>query len=269
MTTAKSSNTGDQVGSCQQLVGQVAIVTGGASGIGRATVRALAREGATIAVVDRDGDGAAEVAEEAGQAGVDARPFAVDLAEAPAVLSLVESVLLQFGRIDLLVNSAGTSGGRHSSLDFTEDTFNEVFAVNVRAAFLLVREVGNHMVRRGGGGRIVSLSSSAAFRAQLSPAVYAASKAAICGLTRAAAADLGPYEINVNAVAPGMTKTPMTAGIGDDEAYNAIVSSGPLENLLHRPSEAEDVAAVILFLCLPASRQLTGQILHTSAGLVI
>jgi NAD(P)-dependent dehydrogenase (short-subunit alcohol dehydrogenase family) len=115
----------------------------------------------------------------------------------------------------------------------------------------------------------VNLSSSAAFRAQQSPALYASSKAAICGLTRAAAADLGPYEINVNAVAPGMTKTPMTAGIGDDEAYTAIVSSGPLENLLHRPSEAADVAAVILFLCLPASRQLTGQVLHTSAGLVI
>ena len=178
-------------------------------------------------------------------------------------------MLTQFGRIDLLVNSAGINGGRHSSLEFTEETFNEVFAINVKAAFLLVREVGNHMVQRGGGGRIVNLSSSAAFRAQQSPALYAASKAAICGLTRAAAADLGPYEVNVNAVAPGMTKTPMTAGVGDDEAYTAIVSSGPLENLLHRPSEAEDVAAVILFLCLPASRQLTGQVLHTSAGLVI
>ena len=167
------------------------------------------------------------------------------------------------------MNSAGINGGRHSSLEFTEESFNEVFAVNVKAPFLLVREVGNHMVQRGGGGRIVNLSSSAAFRAQLSPALYAASKAAICGLTRAAAADLGPYEVNVNAVAPGMTKTPMTAGVGDDEAYTAIVSSGPLENLLHRPSEAEDVAAVILFLCLPASRQLTGQVIHTSAGLVI
>ena len=268
MSTAESSSNGEQAQS-RQLVGQVAVVTGGASGIGRATVRALAREGASIAVVDRDGGGAAEVAEEARRAGVEAHPYVVDLAEASAVLSLVESVLLQFGRIDLLVNSAGTSGGRHSSLDFTEDTFNEVFAVNVRAAFLLVREVGTHMVQRGGGGRIVNLSSSAAFRAQLSPAVYAASKAAICGLTCAAAADLGPYDVNVNAVAPGMTKTPMTAGVGGDEAYDAIVRSGPLENLLHRASEAEDVAGVILFLCLPASRQMTGQILHTSAGLVI
>jgi NAD(P)-dependent dehydrogenase (short-subunit alcohol dehydrogenase family) len=269
MTTTQSSSASDQVRADRQLVGQVAVVTGGASGIGRATVRALAREGAKIAVVDRDGEGATEVAEEAGRAGAEALPFTVDLAEPPAVVTLVETILIQFGRIDLLVNSAGISGGRHSSLEFTEETFNEVFAINVRAACLLVREVGNHMVKRGGGGRIVNLSSSAAFRAQQSPALYAASKAAICGLTRAAAADLGPYEINVNAVAPGMTKTPMTAGIGGDEAYTAIVSSGPLENLLHRPSEAADVAAVILFLCLPASRQMTGQVLHTSAGLVI
>jgi NAD(P)-dependent dehydrogenase (short-subunit alcohol dehydrogenase family) len=269
MTTADPSSAGNEVPAVRQLVGQVAVVTGGASGIGRATVRALAREGAKIAVVDRDEDGAKAVAEEASRAGVEARAFAVDLAEPAAVVTLVETVLNQFGRIDLLVNSAGISGGRHSSLEFTEENFNEVFAINVKAAFLLVREVGNHMVQRGGGGRIVNLSSSAAFRARQSPAVYAASKAAICGLTRAVAADLGPYEINVNAVAPGMTKTPMTGGVGDDEAYTAIVSSGPLENLLHRPSEAEDVAAVIVFLCLPASRQLTGQVIHTSAGSVI
>jgi NAD(P)-dependent dehydrogenase (short-subunit alcohol dehydrogenase family) len=99
--------------------------------------------------------------------------------------------------------------------------------------------------------------------------VYAASKSGINGLTRSAAADLGPYDVNVNAVAPGMTKTPMTAGVGNDDVYEQIVSSGPLENLLHRPSEAEDVANVILFLCLPESRQVTGQVLHTSAGNVV
>ena len=269
MTTTESSSIGDQVRANRQLVGHVAVVTGGASGIGRATVMALAGEGAKIAIVDRDAVGATKVTTEAGLAGAEAHFFAVDLADSSAVTTLVKTILLQFGHIDLLVNAAGITGGFHSSLDFSEQTFNEVFAINVRAAFLLVREVGNHMVKRGGGGRIVNLSSSAGFRAQLSPAVYAASKAAICGLTRAAAADLGPYEINVNAVAPGVTKTPMTAEIGDDEAYTAIVSSGPLENLLHLPSDPEDVAAVILFLCLPGSRQLTGQVIHTSAGLVI
>jgi NAD(P)-dependent dehydrogenase (short-subunit alcohol dehydrogenase family) len=247
----------------------VAAVTGGGSGIGRATVHALARAGAQVAVIDRDAEGAEHVTQEAEAAGVEARAFVVDLADRSAIPGLVDDVLAAFGRIDVLVNSAGISAAPHNALDFSDDVFDAVMHINVRAPFMLTRAIGNHMVERGGGGRIVNLSSSAAFRATPSPAVYAASKAAINGLTRSAAADLGPYDVNVNAVAPGMTKTPMTAGLGDDDAYRAIVSSGPLENLLHRPSEAEDVANVILFLCLPESRQITGQVLHTSAGTVV
>jgi NAD(P)-dependent dehydrogenase (short-subunit alcohol dehydrogenase family) len=88
-------------------------------------------------------------------------------------------------------------------------------------------------------------------------------------LTRCAAAELGRYDINVNAVAPGITKTGMTRAFGDDAALQRIASSGPLENLFHRVSQPEDVAAAILFLCLPASRQITGQTIHTSAGAVV
>src|SRR5690606_14359572 len=113
-----------------------------------------------------------------------------------------------------------------------------------------------HMVERGGGGRIVSVSSSSAFRAQRVPVDYGTSKAAIGQLTRSAAADLGPHDVNVNAVAPGLTATPMTRGFGDAAALEAAVVEGPLENLLHRVSQPEDVAATILFLCLPASRQI-------------
>jgi NAD(P)-dependent dehydrogenase (short-subunit alcohol dehydrogenase family) len=268
-TVSSMTSAAAQVGTERPLAGQVAVVTGGASGIGQATVMALAQSGASVAVVDRAKESAVRSAEQATGLGAQASAFVVDLSEPPAIVAVVEEILAEFGRIDMLVNSAGISGAPHSSLEFSEETFDEVFAVNVKAAFLMVREVGNHMVQRGGGGRIVNLSSSAAFRAPLSPAIYAASKAAICGLTRAAAADLGRYDVNVNAVAPGMTKTPMTAGVGGEDAYQAIVSSGPLENLLHRPAEADEVAAVILFLCLPASRQLTGQVIHTSAGLVV
>lgn len=251
------------------LDGEVAVVTGGGSGIGRATVHALAGEGARVAVIDRDVEAAEQVTNEANETGGHAKSFVVDLAERHAIAPLVAAVLADFGHIDILVNSAGISAAPHSALDFSDEAYDAVMNINVRAPFLLTRAVGNHMIERGGGGRIVNLSSSAAFRATASPAVYAASKAAICGLTRAAAADLGPHDVNVNAVAPGMTKTPMTAGLGDDAAYQAIVSSGPLENLLHRASEADDVANVILFLCLPQSRQMTGQVLHTSAGTVV
>lgn len=252
-----------------RLDGCVAVVTGGASGIGRATVHALAGAGARAAVVDRDDKGAERVTEEVTNTGAEAHAFVADLSDRDAVDPLVERILGALGRIDILVNSAGISAAPHDSLDFSDDVYDAVMSINVRAPFLLTRAVGKHMVERGGGGRIVNLSSSAAFSAVAAPAVYAASKAAICGLTRASAADLGPYDINVNAVAPGLTRTPMTAGLGDDGAYQAIVSSGPLENLLHRVAEAEDVASAVLFLCLPDSRQITGQVIHTSAGEVL
>jgi NAD(P)-dependent dehydrogenase (short-subunit alcohol dehydrogenase family) len=251
------------------LDGKVALVTGGGSGIGRATVHALAGVGARIAVVDRDADGAERVAKEAEQAGTQAKSFVADLADRDSIAPLLEAVLAEFEGIDILVNAAGISAAPHNALDFSDEVYDAVMNINLRAPFLLIRAIGNHMVERGKGGRIVNVSSSAAFRAAPSPAVYAASKAGINGLTRAAAADLGLHDINVNSVAPGMTKTPMTAGIGGDEVYQQIVSGGPLENLLHRPSEAEDVANVILFLCLPESRQITGQVIHTSAGNVV
>ena len=100
-------------------------------------------------------------------------------------------------------------------------------------------------------------------------APYGAAKAGLAQLTRTAAADLGHHGINVNAVAPGVTKTPMTAGIGNDSALQSLVEEGPLANLLHRPSLPEDVADAILYLCLPGSRQITGQTIHTSAGAVV
>src|SRR5262245_40815394 len=252
-----------------RLSGQVAIVTGGASGIGRATVLALAGEGAQIAIVDRDGDGAHVVADETIARGGQAKAFVADLADPAAIESVVQAVLAELGRVDILVNSAGVHGAPHSAVDFSDDKFELVMAINLRAPFLLTRAIGQHMISRGGGGKIVNLSSSSAFRATYSPAIYAATKAGINGLTRAAAADLGPHDINVNAVAPGITDTPMNAGIGGPDMLAVAATSGPLANLLERHSEADDVASVIVFLCLPESRQITGQVIHTSAGLVV
>ena len=247
-----------------RLAGQVAMITGAASGIGRASAVALARDGARIALVDIDGEGLASVAKELGDV---ATPFQADLGSREGLPDLVRSILDTFGRIDVLINCAGITAAPHSTVEFTDDQLDAVFSINLRAPFILTREVGKHMIDRGGGGRIVNVSSSAAFRATFSPALYAASKAGINGLTRAAAADLGPHGINVNAVAPGVTRTAMMANV--DQHLDQMAKSGPLANLLHRVSEPEDVAAVIHFLCLPESRQMTGQVLHTSAGLVV
>jgi len=252
-----------------ELQGKGALVTGGASGIGRATVLALAQAGAAVAALDRDEKGIEATVALVKQSGGSALAVPMDLAQTTQIAPTVARVLEQLGRIDILVNNAGVTGRFQTLLEMDEQNWDFVQSVNLKAPMLLMKHVAKHMIERGGGGRIVNLSSSSAFRARNSPIAYASSKAAIVQLSRSAAAELGPHNINVNAVAPGITATAMTQVIGDATALQRVASSGPLENLFHRVSQPEDVAAVILFLCLPASRQITGQTIHTSAGAVV
>jgi NAD(P)-dependent dehydrogenase (short-subunit alcohol dehydrogenase family) len=251
-----------------ELSGKAAIVTGGASGIGRATVFALAHAEAAVAVIDRDEAGANEVAEQVRRNDGKAFAIPIDLAQTKLIDAAVESAIERFGRVDILANCAGIA--RFQTLvDTDEQTWDLIHTVNLKAPMLMMKRVARHMIERGGGGRIVNISSSSAFRAQNSPIAYASSKAAIVQLTRSAAAELGKHDINVNAIAPGITATAMTRMLGDTEALQRVASSGPLENLFRRVSQPEDVAAAVLFLCLPASRQITGQTIHTSAGAVV
>jgi NAD(P)-dependent dehydrogenase (short-subunit alcohol dehydrogenase family) len=252
------------------LSGRVALITGAASGIGEASARVIADAGASVAALDRDAAGLARVVSELENAGAKALAVTLDLSDTASIPAAVAEVLAAYGRIDILVNCAGTPGSEQTSiLEQSEENWDRVHTINLKAPFLLMQHVGRHMVERGGGGRIVNVSSSSAFRAQRSIPPYGSSKAALVQLTRSAAADLGPYDINVNAVAPGLTATAMTTGIGDNEAMQQMVSEGPLANLFQRVSQPEDVAATILFLCLPASRQITAQTIHTSAGAVV
>ena len=251
-----------------ELSGKVAIVTGGASGIGRATVAGLLQRGAAVAVLDRDEAGAKSTADEGRRAGGNAVAYTIDLVDTKLIPAIIERVITQFGRIDILVNAAGVAGRFQTLIDQEESEWDFIHTVNLKASMLMMKYVARHMIDRG-GGRIVNISSSSAFRARQSPIAYASSKAAIVQLTRSAAAELGKYDINVNAIAPGITATGMTRALGDAEALQRVASSGPLENLFHRVSMPEDVAAAIVFLCLPASRQITGQTIHTSAGAVI
>jgi len=252
-----------------ELSGKVALVTGGASGIARATVLALLQAGATVAALDRDEAGVKAVVEQGKQSGGKALAIAFDLTDTKAIPGVVERVIRELGRIDILVNAAGVAGRFRNLLETEEQDWDFIHTVNLRAPMLLMKHVAQHMIARGGGGRIVNISSSSAFRARNSPIAYASSKAGIVQLTRSAAAELGRYDINVNAIAPGITATGMTRPLGDAEALLNIASSGPLENLFHRVSQPEDVAAAIVFLCLPGSKQITAQVIHTSAGAVV
>jgi NAD(P)-dependent dehydrogenase (short-subunit alcohol dehydrogenase family) len=252
-----------------ELSGKVALVTGGASGIARATVLTLLQAGAAVATLDRDEAGVNAVVEQGKQSGGKALAIAFDLTDTRAIPGVVERVIRELGRIDILVNAAGVPGRFRSLLESEEQDWDFIHTVNLKAPMLLMKHVAQHMIARGGGGRIVNISSSSAFRARNSPVAYASSKAGIVQLTRSAAAELGRYDINVNAIAPGITATGMTRPLGDAEALLNLASSGPLENLFHRVSLPEDVAAAILFLCLPGSRQITAQVIHTSAGAVV
>ncbi len=252
------------------LSGRVALITGAASGIGEAAARAIADAGASVAALDRDAAGLDRVVSELEKAGAKALALTLDLADTVSIPTAVAEVLAAYGRIDILVNCAGTFGSEQTSiLEQSEENWDRVHTINLKAPFLPMQHVGRHMVERGGGGRIVNVSSSSAFRAERSIPPYGSSKAALVQLTRSAAADLGPHDLNVNAVAPGLTATAMTRGVGDDEALRQLVIEGPLANLFQRVSRASDVAATILFLCLPASRQITAQTIHTSAGAVV
>ena len=249
------------------LAGKVALITGGASGMGRATVLALTEAGASAAVLDRNEPGLASVTETARKAGGRALPLALDLSDLSALEPAVARVLAEFGRIDILINCAGIYSPV-PLLEMDEATWDRIHMVDLKAPMFLMQHVARHMIARGGGGRIVNVGSSAAHRARHAPPAYASAKAALGQLTRSAAAELGPHDINVNIVVPGVTISGLTESVGQEFLQNAV-SSGGMENLFHRVSEPEDVAAAILFLCLPGSRQITGQAIHTSAGNVV
>jgi len=249
------------------LAGRVAIVTGGASGIGAATAEVLAALGATIGILDANQTGAAGVCARIHARGGRASSTAIDVSALADLEVAVEDIARELGPVTILVNNAGMTGS--NLLDCSLESWERVLRVNLTAPFVLTQTVGRRMIAGDAGGSIINVSSSSAFRAVSSGGAYGVSKAGLGALTRGAAAELGPYGINVNAVAPGLTRTAITARAFDDAGLDTAVHTGPLANLLGRVSEPEDVANVIAFLCLPASRQITGQVLHTSAGAVV
>ncbi len=248
-----------------RFAGRVALVTGAAQGIGAATARRLAAEGAIVAVVDRNQDGAAATAASIAGAGGDAFGLGCDVSAPDSVTACVDEVVSRHGRLDVLVNNAGVT---RDNLLFKMDVDDwlTVLQVNLTSVFLMCRAAQKHMVAAK-YGRIVNLSSRSAL-GNRGQANYAAAKAGIQGLTATLAIELGPFDITVNAVAPGYVATPMTAataervGMSAEDHQREVASRTPLR----RVAQPEEIAAVIAFLASDDASYVSGQTLYVNGG---
>ena len=245
-----------------RLKDKVAIVTGGAKGLGRAFAVKMAKEGAKIMVVTRrDMDNLTETVSQIKALGCEAELFQADVAREEDTLSMAEATIKAFGRIDILVNNAAIYDGiqRKPFYEIDPDEWDLVMNVNVKGAFLAARAVFPHM-RDQGYGKIVNLSSEVFFTGSTGFAHYVSSKGGIIGLTRALAVELGPHNICINCVAPGFTDTEASRGLADVAKYDT--SKTPL-NRLEKP---EDLTGPALFLASDESDFMTGQTLLVDGG---
>ena len=248
-----------------QLVGKVALITGGGSGIGRATALLLADEGAAVAVVDMDGSRAQAVAQEIEGEGGQALAVRCDVSQAADCQRAVQETVAAFGRLDILYNNAGIIR-RASVLEITEEEWDRAMAVNVKSVFLLSR-YAIPIMAQGGGGAIVNTGSGWGLVGGRNAVSYCASKGAVVNMTRAMALDHAEQNIRVNCVCPGDTDTGMLRGEAQQlgaatEAFLAEAADRPLRRI-GRP---EDIAQAVLYLASEASSFVTGTTLVVDGG---
>ena len=244
----------------RSIAGRVAIVTGAASGMGRATARLFAAEGAHVAVTDLDLSACEEVARECGP---DARAYALDVADPQAITATVARIAADCGGIDILVNNAGVSSFCGLDDEAYDDVWHRALAVMLSAHQRMVRAALPHL-RRSDAARIVNIASTEGLGATPGDTPYVAAKTGVTGLTRGLACDLGPEGITVNCICPGPIVTAMTAAVPDD--HKAIYAKR--RTALKRYGEPEEVAHVTLSLVLPAASYITGAIIPVDGGLM-
>ena len=245
------------------MEGRVALVTGGSRGIGRAICVELARNGARVAVNYAGSSQAAqETAELCRALGVEAEPFQADVSDPAACEALVSAVKERFGQIDILVNNAGVA---RDGLLMTakEADFDQTLDTNLKGSYFCMKAVSRLMLRQK-YGRIVSLSSVVGLRGNPGQTAYAASKAGILGLTKAAAKELAAKGVTVNAIAPGFIETDMTAAL-PEKAREAMLATIPAG----RPGQAEEVARAAAFLASEEAGYITGQVLCIEGGMAV
>jgi 2-hydroxycyclohexanecarboxyl-CoA dehydrogenase len=244
---------------------QVAIVTGAASGIGRATAIRLAEEGAAVVIADVNAEGAGSVARSISEGGGRALSLQVDVTDAPGVRAMTERAVTAFGKVDILVSNAGWDRAA-PFVDTDEELWDRVIAINYRGHLATCHAVLPYMRERG-KGRIVTVASDAGRVGSSGEVVYSGAKGAVIAFTKGLAREVARDGINVNCVAPGLVDTPLLAGIaeGHEKLIAAIVRSIPLG----RTGVPEEIAAAICFFASPDAAYITGQTLSVNGGLAM
>lgn len=283
----------------QRLAGKVAIVTGAGQGIGKGIALRLAREGADIVIAEYNPETAGSAAKDVEALGRRALGYPVDISNVDTVRQMVKDVVAEFGQIDILVNNAGVVQTK-PMLDLSETEWNRVINVNQRGMFFCLQAVATQMIEQIPNeikaaqvpadimtmkeaaesqpvnttcyGKIVNLSSIAGRRGRPLSTHYAATKAAVINITQSAALALAPYNINVNAICPGIVPTPMWSEIDRDrgelfgakpgEAMTAFINTVPLK----RAATAEDIGGAVAFFCSSDADYITGQALNVDGG---
>lgn len=244
------------------LRGKVAVVTGASSGLGVVFAEALAEMGASVELAARRIEKLTEVANRLKSLNVKSRPFQCDVSKQEDVQALVDDVVKNFGRLDIIVNNAGVAAFSPAT-DISVEEWNKVVSVNLTGVFLCARTAAKQMIKQG-GGKVVNIASIYGAVGDVFPASpYYATKGAVINMTRDLAVEWAPYKISVNAIAPGFFPSEMTEAIFQDPGYLEYIRK---QTPLGRPGNPDDLKGAVVYLASPASDYVTGQTIFVDGG---